>query len=313
MRKFLFILVLLALAKTALTQVGAMARVDSNHLLIGDQVKLRLEVTHPVGTVVATPDLQVLSDTVVEFLQQSPWDTLERGASIHLKKDVTFTFWAEGEQTLPAIPVPWSAGGRQDTAITSEIPLTVATLQVDTTLADIKPIIREPLRWTDYFWHYGYLVALGIIGWLVVASRMGKKYQPPPPPPPPVVPPHEIALKKLAALKNEKLWQQGQVKTYYSELSYIVREYLENRYAFPALEAVTEEILEKMRKISFNQSLIDTLAVLLQNADLVKFAKADPPIGMHEQVMEIAEKFVFTTREVYSQEAANENLPAGTS
>ena len=100
----------------------------------------------------------------------------------------------------------------------------------------------------------------------------------------------------MAKLKAEKLWQQGQVKTYQSRLTHIIREYLENRYNIPALESTTDEILHYLKKVDFDNQWKDKLQNILQIADLVKFAKAKPPVDFHDQVLKEAEDFVIATK-----------------
>ena len=100
----------------------------------------------------------------------------------------------------------------------------------------------------------------------------------------------------LGKLKEEKLWQQGQVKEYQSRLTYIIREYLENRYEVPALESTTEEIQRSLKQVDFDSSWKDKLSNILQVADLVKFAKAKPPVDFHDQVWKEAEDFVLATK-----------------
>lgn len=86
------------------------------------------------------------------------------------------------------------------------------------------------------------------------------------------------------------------MKEYHSELTYILREYLESRYGIQALEQTTSEILEQLREADFDKSHSVNLASLLQTADLVKFAKAQPPVEFHEQAMLDAEIFIRATK-----------------
>ncbi len=43
-------------------------------------------------------------------------------------------------------------------------------------------------------------------------------------------PAHVIAFRELEKLRDEKLWQNGEIKLYYTRLTEILRQYLENRY-----------------------------------------------------------------------------------
>ncbi len=115
--------------------------------------------------------------------------------------------------------------------------------------------------------------------------------------PVPVVPlsPHEWALRQLEVLQKQQMWQNGQVKGYHSALTHVVREYLEKRYGISALEQTTDEILAQLRRHGFDASLAQKLADVLQTADLVKFAKAQPTAEFHEQAMAYARSFILET------------------
>lgn len=113
-----------------------------------------------------------------------------------------------------------------------------------------------------------------------------------------IVPSHELALQQLKALENKQLWQKGEVKAYHSELTRIIRAYLENRYGIQALEMTTEQILAQLNTLDFDADWNDRLREMLQAADLVKFAKAEPPSVFHERMMDYAVSFVEATKKV---------------
>jgi hypothetical protein len=112
----------------------------------------------------------------------------------------------------------------------------------------------------------------------------------------------------LTSLKNEKLWKKGEVKAYQSTLTYIVREYLENRFEVPALENTTDEILRSLKNTDLSQDWEGKLREMLQMADLVKFAKAQPQADFHDKMMNYAEDFVYKTKKIeISKEEETEN------
>ena len=113
---------------------------------------------------------------------------------------------------------------------------------------------------------------------------------------PPPRPAHEIAFEQLAVLKGKKLWQQGLIKQYYSEATEIFRRYLENRYALQAMEETTDEILAGLRKLRFPDPMLGTAERVLRRADLVKFAKFEPGIADHEEMITVIHDFVDRTK-----------------
>ncbi len=305
MRLIFSLFLLLFLASTAAAQVTASARVDSAELLLGDQVKLHVEVRHPKGVVVSPPNLEdIKMDTVIEFLEQGNWDTTNAGSAILLRRQLTFIVWDTGRMKVPSIPFAVFQGKESDSVFTPAIQIRVDLPPVDSTLNDIKPIIEEPTVWQDYLPYMGALLAVLIVLWLVYIARKKKKEQALAPLPPVILQPHEIALQKLEALKNKQLWQAGQVKLYHSELTHILRQYLEARYGIHALEQTTDEILVQMQKLNLPSVHLEKLASLLQTVDLVKFAKAQPPVNFHEEALALVQQFILATKPVAALETA---------
>ena len=109
-------------------------------------------------------------------------------------------------------------------------------------------------------------------------------------------PAHELAEEKLDELKSLQLWQQGKIKEYQSSLTFIIREYLENRYEVKALESTTQEILKSLAKAGFDKTLNADLSEILTMADLVKFAKARPGESIHESFMHKAYDLIEQTK-----------------
>ena len=92
-------------------------------------------------------------------------------------------------------------------------------------------------------------------------------------------PQHKFELQQL----DEKLlWQNNKVKEYYSELTGIVRIYIERELKVPALESTTDELVETLQDFNDSKSITTTketikkLRDLLREADLVRFAKSKP-------------------------------------
>lgn len=274
-------------------QVRVRALVDSTTMLIGDQVHLQLEVTPSAGVRVADPYWPPNNDTL-EFLALSKWDTLSTGTLIY---KAVFTLWDTGYQEVPPIGVPYSGNGISDTAWTERLIMEVLPPTDSLNLNDIKDIVREPALISDYLPYLlgvGVVILIALAIWFYRRPTKPKKEVPPPPPPKP----HEVALEKLAQLKAQKLWQQGEVKGYHSELTYIVREYLEGRFGIKALEETTDEIQDQLRKRNLPAELQQQLERILETADLVKFAKAQPTAEFHEHAFQSVQAFVERTRPV---------------
>lgn len=163
----------------------------------------------------------------------------------------------------------------------------------------IKDIMREGWHWLDFKWLYMVVGALLLFLFLInrptrQRKRKAKKIEKT------IVirPAHEVALEKLEELRESELWKKDQIKEFQTRLSFIVREYLENRYGIKALESTTAEINRDLTKVEMNAQDISQLRDLLQIADLVKFAKAKPKEDIHARFLQQAVDFVDRTKKI---------------
>jgi hypothetical protein len=112
----------------------------------------------------------------------------------------------------------------------------------------------------------------------------------------PKLPPHLSAMQAIEEIKNEKIWQKGRVKEYYTQLTDMIRAYLSERFQFNALEMTSSEIINCLLKIKDKDTLKD-LNDLLRTADLVKFAKYNPQINENDINLTVAIEFINQTRQ----------------
>lgn len=213
----------------------------------------------------------------LNWTSQEGQDNLQRNA-------VTFTIWNEGIYLLPPVQITFNKGGRTYTQNSNKIPLVVGSPLVEAAmnqqdsvaLSDIKPIIEEPIKLVDYIpYLIGVILLIHLICLIYFLTNNQQKVELLPIPVMQMTS-HDLAANKLTILKNGQLWQQGKAKEYLSKLTFIVREYLENRYDIPALESTSGQILQKIKSIGLPENLQLNLQELFQKSDLVKFAKAEP-------------------------------------
>ncbi|MFK7935725.1 MAG: hypothetical protein AB8G22_19580 [Saprospiraceae bacterium] len=304
----IFFLFFLAFSATA--QVSVRAALDTNAILIGEQVGLNITVNHPPNTQVKDAQISVVSEVEnLEVVSISDWDTLATSPQLILAKELVLTSFDSGYYFIPPIPVEFLEYGLDKQYQTQQLALAVNTVpQADTLqLADIKGIIIEPRTWEDFIKPIAgvsLFLILFAIAWYFWKNRKPEEVAPVP-----VVkiPAHELALSQLSTLKNDQLWQKGEIKEYQSRLTRIIREYLENRYEVNALESTTDQILRDLKQVDFNVDWKEKLREMLQMADLVKFAKAEPPADFHGRMLENAEAFVRQTKQEIILEN-NENV-----
>ncbi len=311
--KILFLTFLSLSVQTLQAQEIVKAELDSTAILIGDQVGLHLRISNADGISQPNVDLEPLKQVAeLEIVNELEWDTLDIMGNRVLQKDIILTSFDSGYYFIPSLKINYKKQNTKVSRATSQLALGVNTMQTDPmTVAPIKDIIREPLKLIDFLWLFVLLalLALAVAGFFYYNKRKQKEepqevYVAP-------KPAHEIALLKLKELKEAKLWQQGNIKAYQSQLTYIVREYLENRYDIQALEQTSDQILRSMKNKSIEQSHRDKLQEMFTMADLVKFAKAEPPVDANEKLMDYAENFVRKTKKIIVEEVStNENQPS---
>lgn len=232
----------------------------------------------------------------------------ESGQKI-LSNRLTTVFWAEGSYIIPHAAIGFRAGNQAGVyaipgaanVVRVQAPTVVDVSEIDTLtqLTPIKPILEEKRNWKDFLWWY---VALGVLllAFLLYKYLTRERAEEEEEEPEVILPPSVIALGKLEDLQGAELWQQGEVKEYQSRLTYVLREYLEGRYDIQALESTTSQINEDLRKAEVSETQRNKLKELLQVADLVKFAKAEPPESFHARVLE--ESFAFVKETKMSEE-----------
>lgn len=276
--------------------VSARARLDSTQFLLGDRIVVHVELRHLRGLTIQP----LVGDTIGGFtvLGQSGLqpvaDTLSRAEFVLARYD-------SGDAAIPPLPFLFFLPGdtTSHVALTNQLLVTVNTVPPDTSqdIRDVKPVMSLPLAWEDLLLYAGILLAvagLAYLGywWWKKRKQHGRtdEYVPP------ERPAHVIAMEELGRLKTKKLWQQGQVKQYYSELTEILRRYFENRYTLPALEETTDEIMTGLRRLRPGSELLASTEAVLRRADLVKFAKYQPGVTEHEESLAAVYTFVDRTK-----------------
>lgn len=305
MSRNMIVIACLVCCQTGLTGQAKLS-IERTRMLIGDQVRLTLEFQLPRGSEWVNQDLG-LPDTLssIETIGAYPAEITPDGSWQKAVKNWMIAPFDTGYLFLPRLPVILDRNGDRDTLMSNNIPIFVEGVVADSTgLAPIKDIIEEPRTWVDYLW---VLVILGIAAVIYAAYRLIRPRRSTAEPEQEIArPPHEIALAQLDNLENEKKWQQGDLKGYYTELTHIFREYLENRYLFPALESTSEEIGTALKKTGVEAVERREVLDFLLQADMVKFAKATPPVEVHPKLLSLARAFILKTKQTAEHGAQEE-------
>lgn len=253
---------------------------DSAAILIGEQTKLHMTVTSDKDRPV---QIIIPGDTLmrgVEVLEFSKADSsIIENDRLVIKQDILITSFDSALYLLP----PMKVIDGNDTVYSNQVALKVSTIPVNADnpeeFYDIKEVWKPPFVWADYYpIIYGILLALFLICLIayIIKRIRSKKSLIPFKKAEPLLPPHEQAIKELNEIKQQKLWQQGLNKEYYTQVTDTLRKYIEARFGVSAMEMTSGEILDIIRKESEADSVYENLKQILQVSDLVKFAKLHP-------------------------------------
>lgn len=292
---FGFWLLFLLSANFALAQVHATASPDSNLAETGCPFRVRVRVPaqagKPQGIQLEAWEAMLQKENV---LQQEEWQQI----GPNWEKRLLFISFDADTLHFAPIPVVLSNG---DTLFTNAFSLPVLASPAPSDLndmADIKNIHQEGANWTDYWIWYlaaGFVGLLALLTWLYLRRQkkgfmQSRVVQ---------LPPHALALKRLEALQRQNWLTTGQYKAFYEELTLILRSYLRDRFHIPAMESASPEIVRLLQTLpDFPEEYISGAKDLLEKADLVKFAKAQPDDSYHIPALEWTKALVHSTRPI---------------
>ena len=278
------------------------ATLDSTTLFIGDQTDLHLRAIGEVGEQVTMPVLDKELLPGVEIVDRTIVDTISlKDGRVQYDQYLTVTSF---EDSLFYIaPLPFISG--DDTVWSDGLTLNVVQpFEMDTTdmaITDIKGVYKAPIWWWGIFrWVLlaVLLAGVGVAGYYLITYLQRRKLEEAGNEvvTEPLRPAEEVALEKLDAIKEKKIWQQGQVKEYYTQLTDVVREYIARRFEVSSVEQTSDETLRDIRPLlSERKDLYDQLRKMLTLADLVKFAKWSTTPDENELSLRNAYTFVKET------------------
>jgi hypothetical protein len=304
MRKFLLsIISIILFAHSAVyaQKITVNARIDSTVLRIGEQAHLTFQVSQQPNQKVSMP---LFSDTIIsglEIVEPMKLDTV-KSADGHLLVTQHYVITAFDDSLLYIPSYPFVLNG--DTVWSKSLSLKVIQpYKIDTAtnqVTDIKPVMDPKFDWAGLFLIIFIIlavIALIAIGYVLYTKYFKKQ---------PVLdvksqelllPPHVVALNYLDKLKKEKSWQLGRSKEYHTELTDVLRAYIERMYSLNSMEMTSEEILDQFKLMRLEEkSVYMTLQQILKLADLVKFAKWDATPDEHELSLMNAYLFINLTK-----------------
>jgi hypothetical protein len=287
------------------------AAIDSTTLFIGDQTDLHLRATCEAGEQVQLPMLDKQLISGVEIVDRTIVDTtILSDGRVQYNQYLTLTSF---EDSLFYIePLPFVSG--EDTVWSESLMLNVVQpFEIDSTdmaITDIKGIYRAPIWWWG-IWRWVLLsiaiAGVGVGGYYLITylRRRTGNINETMTPIEPLRPADEVALEKLDIIREQKIWQTGQIKEYHTQLTDVVREYIARRFDVSSTEQTSDETLRAMRPLLNNQKeLYEQLRKMLTLADLVKFAKWSATPDENELSLRSAYAFVKETTKSILEDGA---------
>lgn len=307
----LFVFLLFIFELSAQERPNISTKVDTTFIKIGEQVQWTVTVDIDSTDFVIFPEGQTFSP--LETVEAFATDTTRKKDRLTLQKIYALTQFDSGAYKLPSQRIDINGTG----FMTDSMLINVATIPVDTLnqkMYDIKPLINVEKSNYD-FWTYlliGLLILSilgGLLYWFVFRKKPlteDEKVA--------LLPPYDRALLELKRLENSKYLIQDEYKQYYSELTTIVRSYLEEDAHVTALESTTGQLIEKLEllkdagELKLDDDTIKQFQQILQTADLVKFAKNKPSTTVAEQDRKLVEQIVEKTHEALPEPTEEELL-----
>ncbi len=278
MRKTFFIVSILLITSVVFSQQKQVqTSIDTTRNKIGAEFKLTLRTTVDTTAKVAFPSPKSIG--ALEVIQSYAIDTIKKDSRYELVKKYGLTQFDSGKYSIPKLTILIN----NKPFFSDSIRVEVNNVVVDTLkqkLFDIKPIadVKSSKSW---IWKLALILLLlagiGAFIYWFLKIRQKKKIEEEV-----YKTPIEKATSLLNSLEKKQLWQRGEVKAYYSELTDIARNYIEEAIDVPAMESTTSELIEGLRnasqkkKMALSAETLENLERVLQQADLVKFAKSKP-------------------------------------
>lgn len=298
---YLLLLAACVVSEKASAQVSVQANMDSIEILIGEQAHMFVEVTAKKGAAISWPELKPNTYLVpgVEIVDITNADTSALDNDmVKVVRMLTLTSFDNKLYPIPGMKV--KVNGKQYAANT--LALKVLTVDVDTVHPNQfyppKDVQDNPFMWSDW----SGVIAVGVLLWLLVVAmiyllvrlkqnkpiithiRIVKR-----------VPAHQKALYAIDKIKADHMQTSEDQKTYYTQLTDTLRQYIQERFGFSAKEMTSSEIIDRLQS-NGDKTMIDELRELFTTADLVKFAKHSTLINENDMNLVNAINFIDQTK-----------------
>jgi hypothetical protein len=300
----ILIYLIISFATARAQDVKVTAAFDTSRIYIGDQTNFTITIDKPVNSVLDIPFFRDSLKKNLDILKGPSVDTsyLKDGRMRLVQKYLVTSFDSGKYQLAPVYAEMKEAGGIKryysDYSQLEVMRVKIAPPDSVSKIFDIVQPYKAPLTAGEILPWVLLAIVASVAVWFII--RLIKKMRRKEAGIISVVekePAHIIAFRQLEQLKNEKLWENGELKAYYTRLTEIARLYLENRYNIFSLELTTPETLAELKKTGFKENgSFKKIKNVLTGADLVKFAKFKPDSSENELQYKFIWEFVDETK-----------------
>ena len=253
--------------------------IDSTAIKIGAELFYKIQVKADTTALVVFSEEQTFQP--LEMINSYAIDTTKKEGYYQLTKTYGLTQFDSGVYTIPKQKIIIG----DNVFFTDSLQVQVNTVVVDTTkqkLFDIKPLVQVEKKRSGVWNVLGIILLIsllisGLLYWFIWREKPlteAEKIA--------ALPPYERAKLALEKLDEERYFENEEIKTYYSDLTLILRQYLDEKVYEQSLESTTDELvsrlqtLEAANQITLSKETIRNIETILKRADLVKFAKSKP-------------------------------------
>lgn len=286
MRSVVALCLLVLTFQLSAQDITVTARAEKDTIYIGDQIYYNIEVEQPLDL---SLDYFFPADTLTESLlvlgRKGPDSTIHRdGTRVTISLGILITSFDTGFYEIPPFYVSYTGGGQEIRHYSDFVSLTVVNTDIapaDTTevIFDIVAPYSHPLTAREIIPWVILLMVITAAAWYIIRKLRERKTAAGAEPvvKMPSEPLHIIALRELDRLDRKKLWQQGEIKLFYTSLTVILKQYLSGRFRISCIEMTTGETMEALRYEGLNneQARIN-IDEILTTADFSKFARFRP-------------------------------------
>ena len=252
--------------------------VDTTSIRIGEQINYKINIKLDSLDEINFPKAKDFAP--FELINEFKVDTNYLDKKFIISKQFALTFFDSGTYYIPS---------QKLSLLDKEIELdsfkvTINPTKIDTTkqgLYDIKPIMKSNTKFDFLFWLYILIFIIVFCTFLYfknhifsffTINKLEVEY----------LTPYEKAVTELSKIKDLNYLSEIDIKTYYSDLTFVIRNFIEEKIIDNALECTTKELIQKLsllktsKKLNFSNSTLKNIEDVFSRADLVKFAKYEP-------------------------------------